>query len=105
MKPRAGQDNRDTATEAAAAERLAIAALGFIAAEPERLSRFLARTGIAPDSIRNAAREPRFLAGVLEYLADDESLMMEFVAASAIDPGEAVRARETLSGRWERDTP
>jgi len=44
----------------AAAEHLAIAALGFIAGEPERLGRFLAITGIGPDSIRAAAREPQF---------------------------------------------
>ena len=42
----------------AAAEGLAVAALGFIAAEPERLGRFLALSGIGPDSIRTAAREP-----------------------------------------------
>ena len=33
----------------AAAEELAIAALGFIAGEPEQLGRFLAMTGIGPD--------------------------------------------------------
>ena len=32
----------------AAAEELAIAALGFIAGEPEQLGRFLAMTGIGP---------------------------------------------------------
>src|SRR4029450_7460703 len=42
-----------------AAEALAVAALGFIAGEPERLGRFLAMTGIGPDSIRAAGREPR----------------------------------------------
>jgi Protein of unknown function (DUF3572) len=41
-----------------AAEALAVAALGFIASEPERLGRFLAMTGIGPDSLRAAAREP-----------------------------------------------
>ena len=42
----------------AGAVELAIAALGFLGAEPERLGRFLALTGIAPRSIRAAAREP-----------------------------------------------
>jgi hypothetical protein len=62
MKHRAGQDARNTATDErrVAAEKLAIAALEFIVADPERLSRFLATSGINPVSIRSAAREPRF---------------------------------------------
>ena len=95
-----GQDQRT------AAEDLAIAALGFIAGEPERLGRFLAMTGIGPDSIRAAAREPQFLLGVLDHLAADEPLLLAFAAENAIDPGEVIEARDTMAGRrWERDTP
>jgi hypothetical protein len=88
------------------AEELAIAALGFIAAEPERLGRFLAVTGIGPESIRQAAREPRFLAGVLDHIAGDERLLMAFAAETAIDPNDVIPARDTLAGdRREPDTP
>ena len=90
----------------AAAEELAIAALGFIAAEPERLGRFLAETGIGPDSIRDAAREPRFLAGVLDHIAANESLLLAFATEYEVDPDALMRARGVLAGRhWERDTP
>jgi len=90
----------------AAAEELAIAALSFIAAEPERLGRFLAMTGIGPDSIREAAREPRFLAGVLDHVAGDETLLRAFAAEHDVDPDTVMRAREVLAGAiWERDTP
>jgi len=90
----------------AAAEALAITALGFIAAEPERLGRFLSVTGIGPDSIRAAAREPRFLAGVLDHVAADEQLLLAFATEQDIDPDALMRARELLAGRrWERDTP
>jgi len=89
-----------------AAEELAIAALSFIAAEPERLDRFLAVTGIGPQSIREAAREPQFLAGVLDHIAGDERLLMAFAAESEIDPSDVIPARDTLmGGRWERDMP
>jgi Protein of unknown function (DUF3572) len=89
-----------------AAEELAIAALGFIAAEPERLGRFLAETGIGPDSIRDAAREPRFLAGVLDHIAANESLLLAFATEYEVDPDALMRARGVLAGRhWERDTP
>jgi hypothetical protein len=90
----------------AAAEQLAIAALGFIAADPERLGRFLAMTGIGPESIRDAAREPRFLAGVLEHVAGDEALLLAFAAENEVDPEHAMLARDVLVGdREERDEP
>src|SRR5262245_29035034 len=86
-----------------AAEALAIAALGFIAAEPERLGRFLTITGLGPDSIRAAARDPRFLAGVLDHVTGDEPLLRAFAAEHGIDPGEVTRARDMIAGaRWER---
>ena len=100
QRPSRGKAQRD------AAEALAIAALAFIAAEPERLGRFLATTGIGPDSIRAAAREPRFLAGVLDHVAADEPLLRAFAADRGIDPGEVMRARDMIAAaRWERDTP
>ena len=90
----------------AAAEGLAVAALGFIAAEPERLGRFLALSGIGPDSIRVAAREPQFLAGVLDHITSDERLLLVFATENNIDPEAVMRARDVLAGPdWERDTP
>jgi hypothetical protein len=89
-----------------AAEALAIAALGFIAGEPERLGRFLALSGLGPDSIRAAAREPRFLAGVLDHVAGDEELLLAFAGAHGVAPDAVMHARATLAGgRWERDVP
>jgi Protein of unknown function (DUF3572) len=90
----------------AAAQELAITALGFIAAEPERLGRFLAMTGIGPESIREAAREPRFLAGVLDHIAGDERLLLAFAAENEVDPNHVMVARDLLiGGRRERDGP
>jgi hypothetical protein len=105
-RPKAGKHKSGNQQRQAAAEELAIAALGFIAAEPERLGRFLAMTGIGPDSIRDAAREPRFLAGVLDHVAGDEALLRGFAAEHELDPETVMRAREFLAGAiWERDTP
>ena len=88
-----------------AAEALAIEALGFIAAEPERLGRFLAVTGIGPETIRDAAREPQFLGGVLDHIAGDERLLLAFASENGLDPSEVNRARDMLVGHWERDLP
>lgn len=88
------------------AEALAIQALSFIAMEPERLGRFLAVSGIGPDQIRIAAREPLFLAGVLDHIASDEPLLLAFAADCGHDPREIARARSALGGReWEREVP
>lgn len=88
------------------AEGLAIQALTFIAGDGERLGRFLAVTGIGPAEIRSAAREPGFLAGVLEYLASDDRLIAAFATEVGIDPTDVDRARAMLSGApWEREMP
>jgi Protein of unknown function (DUF3572) len=88
-----------------AAEMLAIQALGFIAGEPERLEAFLAATGLTLDRLRESATEPDFLAGVLEHMLADESLLLAFAESAAIDPAAVARARNALGGNWERDLP
>ena len=79
-----------------AATELAVAALSFLAAEPERLERFLALTGLGPQSLRAAAREPSFLVGVLDHVASDEALLLAFAQENEIDPEDVVRARNAL---------
>jgi hypothetical protein len=87
------------------AETLAIQALVFIAEEPERLGSFIAATGIAPDRIREAARAPDFLAGVLEHMLGNENLLVAFADTAGIDPAEIARAHHVLGRAWERDLP
>ncbi len=89
-----------------AAETLAIQALAFIAEEPERLGAFLAASGIGPDAIRDAARAPGFLAGVIGHMLGDESLLLAFADSAGLDPASIARARRALGGgQWERDIP
>ncbi len=84
---------------------LAVQALGFIAEEPQSLSRFLDTSGLSADGIRTAAAEPGFLAGVLEYMLADENLLRAFADRAGIDPAEVARATTALGGVWERDVP
>ncbi len=105
-RPRSRSPTHERAERQEAAAGLAIAALSFIAAEPERLGRFLALSGIGPESIRTAANEPDFLVGVLDHLAGDEALLLAFAEQNNIDPEQVMRARETLAGPGgERDRP
>ena len=84
---------------------VAIGALAFLASDREQLGRFLAVTGIGPDAIRDAARDPGFLSGVLDHVAGDETLLVAFADQAGIDPAEIERARAALGGAWERDMP
>jgi hypothetical protein len=79
------------------AEMLAIDALGFMAEDTERLNRFLAFTGLEAQSLRDAAREPNFLLGVLDHLAADEPLLREFAAHKEVVPELVVKARDVLA--------
>jgi hypothetical protein len=89
-----------------AARELAIVALGYIAGDPEQLSRFLALTGIDPGAIRAAAEEPGFLAGVLGYISGNERTLVAFAAHAGVGPEEVEKARQILAGaNWERDVP
>jgi Protein of unknown function (DUF3572) len=87
------------------AERLAIQALSFIAEEPERLNGFLNATGLTLERLRESANQPDFLAGVLEHMLADESLLLAFADSAAIDPADVTRARAALGSTWERDIP
>jgi hypothetical protein len=78
------------------AETIAIEALGFVAADPELLPRFLAITGIEAQSIREAAREPGFLAGVLQFILAHEPTLMKFSEASGLAPATVAGALRRL---------
>ncbi len=84
---------------------LAVQALSFIAEEPQSLNRFLDTSGISAAQIRSAAAEPGFLAGVLEYMLSDETLLRAFADRAAVDPAELARAASALGGAWKRDLP
>jgi hypothetical protein len=95
--PGAGKSTSKARREAAT--ELAIAALTFLAGETGRLERFLALTGLGPQSLRAAAREPSFLLGVLDHVASDESLLSAFANENGTDPADVGRAREALAER------
>jgi Protein of unknown function (DUF3572) len=80
------------------AEALALEGLTFLAADSERLERFVALTGLSLDNLRATSAAPDFLAGVLDYIAGDEPLLLAFAANCQIDPAEIMRAWTLLGG-------
>src|SRR3989304_500945 len=75
------------------AEAVAAQVLGFLAAEPERIARFLSLTGLTPQTLRQAAREPGFLSSVLDFLLNDEALAIAFAEQSGTEPETVAQAR------------
>lgn len=81
-----------------AAEALALRALGWLAAEPDRIGAFLAASGAGPTELRARAAEPEFLGFVLDFLLADEAALLAFAADSGLPPEAAGRARAALPG-------
>lgn len=90
------QYNKRTGITHDDAETLAIEALTFLAAEETRLASFVKATGLDLAAIRSQASSPEFLAGVIDFLMSDESLLLVFVTHSGIDPNLVALARRAL---------
>ncbi|MFG1344578.1 DUF3572 domain-containing protein [Xanthobacter autotrophicus DSM 431] len=90
-KPRGLKAQRD------AAQEVAVSALAFIAADGERLVRFLAETGLSPATLRDAAGRRDFGAGVLAFILSDEQMLVAFAAEKGLDPRHVAGAHEILS--------
>ena len=88
------------------AEIVAIQALSFIAANPERLGLFLAESGIGPETLRTAAADPQFLASVLDFVMRDDATVKAFAGTTELHPTNIAAARQVLGDpHWERDVP
>ncbi len=88
------------------AEIVAVQALSFIAGDPERLGLFLAESGIGPETLRNAAADPRFLASVLDFIMRDDATVKAFAGVSQLHPTNIAAAHQALNDPdWERDVP
>ncbi len=79
------------------AEMIGIAGLSYLAADPERIGRFLAVTGLGPENVRAAARDPSFLPALLDYLLANETELVAFASEMNLDPGRVQAARDVLA--------
>lgn len=86
-------------------EALAIEVLEFLAADPERLWRFLDVSGLRPDTLRTAARQPEFCPAVLGYVLGDETVLVAFAQSKQRDPAAVARAAEAGTAPTEHARP
>ena len=86
-------------------QSLAASALAFLAADPERLSRFLDLTGLGPHNLRDAAQDPAFHGSVLEYMLADEELLLRFATDCDLEPETVALAHQALCGPVQSGDP
>jgi len=85
--------------ESTGAEVVALNALRYLAEDGDRLGRFLALSGASPADLSAMIGEPAFLGGVLDFLLQDESLLVEFAEAENLAPERLRALRARLPGR------
>jgi hypothetical protein len=83
---------------AAAAETLALTALGWAAAQGEALSEFLGASGLEIEDLRARAGEPQLLAGFLDFVLSRDDLVRALCDAEGLDAAALHEARRALPG-------
>jgi len=82
----------------ASAETIALRALAFIAADERALDSFLAVSGCSIDDLKSSAADGAFLGGVLDFLLQDDEMILDFCRSAGIEPTDLTRARHALPG-------
>ncbi len=83
------------------AELLAIEALSWLVADDELLPVFLGASGAGADDMRQRAKDPEFLASVLDFLLMDDAWIKAFCDSAAYAYDLPLRARAALPGGAE----
>jgi hypothetical protein len=77
---------------------LALAALGWVLADPDRAQRFLGLTGLTPEGLRAALEAPATHRAIFDFLAAHEPDLIGAAEALEVAPEVLVRAQMELRG-------
>lgn len=80
------------------AEITALQALGWLVSQPEELNGFLNASGAAPADLASSAREPLFLAALLDYLLEADERVLACTRDLNLPPTALGQVREGLPG-------
>ena len=86
----------DTNSEFAA--EIGVSGIGFLAGEPEYFSRFVALTGVDVSDIADISQSEGFLAAVLQFILEDDSLLLSFCQAHDHESETVNKAYYKLAG-------
>jgi hypothetical protein len=78
------------------ASALALHALGWILTDERRAERMLSLTGLTPDGLRDAVREPGLQAAILRFLENHEPDLVACAGELGLRPEALVAARREL---------
>ncbi len=77
---------------------VALKAFAHIASDSDLLDRFMMISGADADAMRQGARDPAFMAGVLDFLLGDDAAIAAFCETADMPPEEPMQARQALPG-------
>lgn len=80
------------------AEIIAFGALAYLAADQERLERFLSASGADAGLLRDIAGNRDLMVAILDFLLSNEGLLLEFCDGDGTRPKDVHRARYLLGG-------
>ncbi len=80
------------------AETVALRALAWLAANDELLPVFLGASGASEDDLLEGARDPAFLAALLDFLTMDDAWVTAFCDSAGLDYQAPMAARAALPG-------
>ncbi len=102
ISPQKLQNKEETSMDSDRAEIIAINSLSFVAANEKYLAGYLNLSGMDLDTLRdniaNPAQMTDALAGILDYLLQNEGYLLEFAENYEIDPLDIGRARQFFPG-------
>jgi hypothetical protein len=81
-----------------AAETLALQALGWLLSQPEELGGFLSASGAAPGDLAQLARDPVFLAALVDYLLETDDRVLACTKDLGLPATALGEARQGLPG-------
>lgn len=93
------QADRNSTRSRAAAQNLATlagTALAYLAGDEELLWRFLDLTGLQPDQLRDASKNPAFLRAIIEHMLSDDRLIEGLASHLSMDPAKLAQQCHVL---------
>mgnify|MGYP006289556169 CR=1 FL=1 len=81
-----------------AAEALALTALAYLLEDPDRANRFLTATGMDGDALPSRLADPVFLGCILDFVLEDETLLVAVAGVAGLRADRVIRMRQRLPG-------
>ncbi len=79
-------------------QTIALQAFTFIAEREDILTRFLGQSGVCLEDLRTSLLKPETLAAVLDFLLQEDKMLLDFCETQETTPENIWRARNQLPG-------